>query len=243
MNKKRFWEIDFLRGIAIILMVIFNYSFALSYLRIYTLNAGFFYWYIFPRFIAGMFIFISGLSLTLMYNQIKNKKENYKKFFLRGLRIFEYGILITVVTFLTFPEAFIIFGILHLIGISIILGSFFLKFKRLNLFLGLLIIALGFYLQSFRFDFPWLLWLGFTPENFYTFDYFPILPWFGVTLLGLFFGNLLYENGKRKFKIKDLSNLFITKFLAFLGRNSLFIYLIHQPILILILLILGFKIF
>jgi uncharacterized membrane protein len=237
----RFWEVDLLRGIAIILMIIFNYSFALYYLNIFTLNGGFLYWYVFPRFIGGMFIFIAGLSLTLSHNQMKGKEIN-KKFFTRGLKIFSLGILITIITFLTFPEAFIIFGILHFIGVSIILGQFFLKFKKLNLFLGLLIMALGFYLQEFRFDFSWLLWLGFIPKNFYTFDYWPILPWFGVTLLGIFFGNSLYKNGKRNFKIKDLSNLSIVKVLAFLGRKSLTIYLIHQPLLILILMALGFKI-
>jgi uncharacterized membrane protein len=221
-------------------MIIFNYSFALHYLNLYTLNGGSLYWYIFPRFIGGMFIFISGLSLTLMHSQ--NKKDIHKKFFTRGLNIFSLGILITIITFLTFPEAFIIFGILHFIGVSIILGQLFLKFKKLNLFLGLLIMALGFYLQEFRFDFPWLLWLGFIPKNFYTFDYWPILPWFGVTLLGIFFGNLLYKNGRRNFKIKDFSNLSIVKVLAFLGRKSLTIYLIHQPLLILILMALGFKI-
>jgi uncharacterized membrane protein len=81
------------------------------------------------------------------------------------------------------------------------------------------------------------------PENFVTFDYFPIFPWFGVTLLGIYFGNLFYENGKRQFTIKDMSNNSIIKFLTFLGRNSLFIYLGHQPLLIILLLILGFKIF
>jgi uncharacterized membrane protein len=157
--------------------------------------------------------------------------------------MFGYGMMITIVTFVLFPEAFVVFGILHFIGMSIILGQFFLKFNKVNLLLGLLIIFLGFYLQNFRFDFPWLVWLGFIPQSFYTFDYFPVLPWFGVTLLGIYFGNLLYKNGKRGFKIKDLSDSLITKFLTFLGRNSLAIYLIHQPILILSLLILGFKIF
>lgn len=241
MSKKRFWEIDILRGIAIINMIIFNYSVALSYLKIYSLNLGLTY----AVLIASTFIFLSGMCLTISYSRVKKwkQKEIYKKFFLRGLKIFIYGILITVITFLAFPEAFIIFGILHFIGVSIILGQFFLNFKKLNLFLGLLIIVLGIYLLNFRFDFSWLLWLGFVPKNLYTFDYFPILPWFGVTLLGIFFGNILYKNGKRIFKIRDLSNLSIVKFLAFLGRKSLIIYLAHQPLLILFLLILGFKIF
>jgi uncharacterized membrane protein len=241
MNKERLWEIDLARGLAIIKMVIFNYSFALFYLGIYTFKEGL----MFPGWAAAVFIFLVGLSLTISYSRIKNKKpkEIYKKFFLRGLKIFGYGVLITIITYLTFPEAYIIFGILHFIGISIILSQFFLKFRKLNLFLGILIIILGFYLQNFVFDFSWLLWLGFIPKNFYSFDYFPILPWFGITLLGIFFGNTLYKNGKRSFKIKDLSNLIVVKILDFLGRNSLTIYLIHQPLLIMLLLALGFKVF
>ncbi len=203
------------------------------------------YWYVFPRFIASMFLFIVGVSLILSYSKVKkeSKKSVILKYLKRGLKIFSLGLLITAVTWAFFPNDFIIFGILHLIGISIILVIPLLKFKRLNLILGLITISLGFFLEQFRFGFDWLLWLGFIPNNFYTFDYFPILPWFGVILLGLFFGNLLYPNGKRSFKIKDISNFFITKFLAFLGRNSLIIYLVHQPLLIIFLLILGFKIF
>lgn len=244
MVQERFWEIDVLRGIAVVLMVIFNYSFALSFLNIYSFNGGWLYWSLFPRLVASMFILLVGLSLTLFYNQMKNKKpeEVRKKNLLRGLEILGFGVLITVVTFLTFPQAFIVFGILHFIGISIILGLFFVKFRKLNLFLGLLVIALGVYLQGFRFDFSWLLWLGFVPKSFYTFDYFPLLPWFGVVLIGIFFGNLLYTNGKRHFRIKNLSEYPITKQLSFLGRHSLAIYLIHQPIFVLLLVLLGFNV-
>jgi uncharacterized membrane protein len=241
MKKERFWEIDSARGIAIIKMVIFNYSFALSFLNIYTFKAGL----SFPGWAAAVFIFLVGLSLTISYSRIKKKKprEIYKKFFSRGLKVFGLGILISIITFLTFPEYFIIFGILHFIGISIIIGQFFLKFRRLNIILGTLVIVLGLNLQNFVFNFPWLLWLGFTPKQYSMFDYFPILPWFGFTLLGIAFGNTFYKNGKRIFKIRDFSNSFIVRFLSLLGRNSLIIYLVHQPLLIMFLLALGFKIF
>jgi len=241
MKKERFWEIDFVRGLAIIKMVIFNYSYALAYLGILFFREGL----MFQGAAAAVFIFLVGLSLTISYSRVKHKesKHIYKKYFSRGLKVFGYGLLITLITFLTFPKATILFGVLHLIGISIILGQFFLRYNKLNFFLGILFVLLGFYLQSFTFDTPWFLWLGLMPENFVTFDYFPIFPWFGVTLLGIYFGNLFYENGKRQFRIKDMSNNSIIRFLTFLGRKSLFIYLAHQPVLIILLLILGFKIF
>ena len=237
----RLWEIDFLRGIAIVLMVIFNYSFTLRFFNIYTIEGGRLYWNLFPRLIASMFISIIGVSLVLSYSRVKNKPKKYiyLKYLKRGLGIFGLGLGITLATWLFFPNEFILFGILHLIGISIVLSIPFLKFRKLTLILGSFIIGAGIYLQSFRFDFPYLLWLGFTPKNFYTFDYFPLLPWFGVTLFGLYLGNLFYTNGKRNFKIKDRSKSSIVKPFSFLGRHSLLVYLLHQPVLVLILLILG----
>ena len=239
--KKRFWEIDAVRGIALIRIVIFNWSFALMFLGIYTFSWGM----VSPGLGASVFIFLAGLSLTISYSRVKDWKQRdiYKKYFSRGLRVFGYGLLITLITYILFPKNFIVFGILHFIGVSIILGQFFLKYDKLNLLLGILLIVVGFHLQSMTFNFPWLMWLGFPPSNFYTFDYFPLLPWFGLTLLGIYFGNILYKNGKRTFEIRDYSDNFVVKGLAFLGRKSLFIYLIHQPVLIIILLLLGFKVF
>jgi uncharacterized membrane protein len=148
--------------------------------------------------------------------------------------------LITTITWLLFPQNFIFFGILHLIGLSIILATPFLKIKKLNLFLGVAIISIGLALGTFTFNFPWLSWLGFVPTNLSAFDYFPIFPWFGIVLLGIYFGETLYKKNKRTFKLPDVSDYSITKLIEFLGKNSLIIYLIHQPILMLILLLFGF---
>jgi uncharacterized membrane protein len=235
---ERFWEIDALRGLALIFMVAFNYSFAFYYLKISISEPKIGYAYA----IASTFILVSGISMTLFYNQCK-KNSAFRNFLSRGLKIFGFGIIITLVTFLSFPKDYILFGILHLIGFSTIAGYFFIKRKKLNLILGSIVIFLGFCLQNFRFDFSWLLWLGFVPSNFQTFDYFPIIPWFGLMLVGIAVGNILYRKGKRTFKIMDMSGNFIVKFLSFLGRNSLKIYLLHQPFLIFVLLLLGFKIF
>lgn len=236
---KRLWEVDFFRGIAIVLMIIFNWSFTLKYFNIFSFESWF-YWHIFPRIIASMFIFIAGISLVLSHGGTKSAPSRH---ILRGLKIFCFGIMITLSTWLLFPQEFIIFGILHLIGISIILAAALLKYKRLSLMLGIAFIAVGFILQNFRFDFSWLVWLGLIPINFQSLDYFPIFPWFGIFLLGMFFGNSAYPKGKRNFRIKDSSELWLVENTAFLGRHSLFIYMIHQPVLILLLLLLGFRIF
>ena len=169
--------------------------------------------------------------MTLNYN--RSKKNAAARFVRRGLEIFSFGLAITLTTYLFFPEGTILFGILHFIGISTILSIPFLAMRKKGFFLGLLAAIAGFYLQTMEFDFPWLVWLGFMPKNFYTFDYFPIFPWFGLILLGICLGNRFYTNGKRIFRINEPESGFI-KSLALIGRNSLIIYLFHQPLLVIL---------
>jgi len=244
--NQRFWEIDSLRGIAIIMMVTFHLIFDLYYFGIYNfdVHSGILWW--FARITASMFIFLVGVSLSLSYSRttlLNNhiaQKGLFLKYLKRGLKIFSYGLLITAATWIFIGNGFIIFGILHFIGIAIILEYPFLKRKYFNLLLGIAFIAAGIFLMGFTFDFYSLLWLGFTPNNFYTVDYFPLLPWLGVVSIGIFIGNMLYENYIRRFKLPDLSNSSYVKISGFLGKHSLLIYLIHQPILIILLYLLGF---
>ncbi|MCX6814332.1 MAG: heparan-alpha-glucosaminide N-acetyltransferase [Candidatus Aenigmarchaeota archaeon] len=237
MHAKRLWEIDSLRGIAIILMVISNFVTDVSFFGIYSINIYSGFWLFFARLVVSMFILLAGISLTLSYSKVRNRpsREIHKKYLLRGAKIFGLGMLITLVTWIFLKQDFILFGILHLIGISIILGHLLVKNKRLSLFLGILFILIGIYLQNLAFGFPWLVWLGFKPEGFYSVDYVPIFPWFGLFLIGVFLGNLLYPEGGKRFGIRDFSNSRVIIPLRFLGRNSLLIYFIHQPILILFL--------
>ncbi len=92
--------------------------------------------------------FLMGVSLTLSNSraQITGKYREgglFKKYLKRGLKIFSLGLLITLATWIFIPQEFIIFGVLHFIGISIILSYPFLKSKYLNLFLGIGLIIIG----------------------------------------------------------------------------------------------------
>ena len=154
------------------------------------------------------------------------------KFLRRGTKIFSLGMIITALSWIYIPERFVIFGILHCIGISIILSLPFIRYKVTNLILGFLLIGAGIYLKTLNFDFNWLIPLGFLPRRFFTIDYFPILPWFGVVMVGMAIGNFVYPNTKRRFHLGDRSCNLITKALCFIGRHSLIIYFLHQPILV-----------
>jgi uncharacterized membrane protein len=137
------------------------------------------------------------------------------------------------------PQDFIVFGILHFIGMAIILQYPFLNKKYINLVLGIVYIILGSVIAQFTVNYPWLLWLGLKPSLFITVDYFPLLPWLGVVSLGIFTGKILYKDYKRRYRFPDLSKNFLTRGFSYIGRHSLLIYLIHQPILILVLYLLG----
>jgi uncharacterized membrane protein len=245
--KKRFWEIDVLRGLAIIMMVTYHFLFDLNYFGVYTLDVSSGFLWIFARSTASIFLFLVGVSLSLSHSrtvltgsyQIEGRM--WFKYLKRGLKIFILGLLVTLATWLFIPHEFIVFGVLHFIGIAIILEYPFLNRKYLNLFLGVIFLCIGILLAQYTFSFPWFLWLGLQPTGFITVDYFPLFPWLGVVSLGLFAGGILYKNYQRKFSIPDFSSHISMRLLSLLGRHSLIIYLIHQPILIMVLYILGIQ--
>ena len=161
------------------------------------------------------------------------------KYLKRGVSILLIAALITVVTWWYLGEGYIIFGILHLIGFSIIIAPFFLHRKLVSLYGGIFVIIVGILLQAVRGPFI-LLPLGIYPASFYSVDYTPIFPWFGIVLIGIYLGGLLYPGGKRGYIVPERFNYSQLpavpgKVLAFLGRHSLVIYILHQPVIILLL--------
>ncbi len=225
----RFWEIDAARGIAVLMMIAFHFLFDLNYFAGFSILLASGFWLVFARITLIIFLLLVGISLSISYSRAKgvlDAKGIMKKYVKRGLKIFAYGLIITAITFLAFPGSIIWFGVLHCIGISIILAIPLLWFKKLNLIIGLAAMLLGLLLFTQTFGFPWLLWLGLMPPNFYTFDYVPLLPWFGVVLLGLFLGKMLCEK-RTPGKTPAASKPF-----CLLGRHSLLIYLLHQPVLV-----------
>ena len=231
MEKNRLWEVDSVRGIAIIMMLISNLLFDLFLFKGFTeFYSGF--WMYFARATAALFILIAGLSLTLSYSRVRKKSRGYKirKYVRRGLWIFTIGILITIATYFVIGNDFVLFGILHLIGLGIILAYPFLRYKVLNLVTGIIIIIIGLMLPIFIVDFPWLVWLGLQYPGFNSVDYVPVFPWFGLILIGIFLGNVLFPRGERKY-LKGIDHV-LTRIFSKLGRNSLIIYLIHQPVFV-----------
>jgi uncharacterized membrane protein len=232
----RVLALDLIRGIDIIPMILFNYSVTLDYFRIVTIPSSFLYWFVFPRIIAAIFIFVSGVAAYLSYK--KSKKSFGKRYFIRGLKLLLFAALITVFTYFFVPNGMILFGILHFFAISSFVVPFLINKRKFNLIAGTLIVLFGIYLQFATFNFSSLLWLGFMSQNYFAFDYFPVLPWIGVMMLGIYFS----KNVAKKLQKINVRNKF-SSFVSFLGRHSLEIYLIHQPLLIFLLTLMGYRLF
>ncbi|HEX7444986.1 MAG TPA: heparan-alpha-glucosaminide N-acetyltransferase [Methanothrix sp.] len=231
----RFWEVDFLRGWAIVMMVLFHMVFDLNYFGIRQIDVNSGFWFYLARFTALLFLLLVGVSLTLSHSraQLLGQEDRFRlRLMKRSLWIFGLAMGVTLVTYFFIREGFIVFGVLHLISVSLLLAYPFLRLNGANFIFGLLFILVGLSLQSLSVDFPWLLWLGLAPWDFRSVDYFPLLPWFGVILVGAAFGDLFYRGYRRRVPLPDLTGSSLVKGLEFLGRNSLAIYLAHQPVII-----------
>jgi uncharacterized membrane protein len=241
----RYWEIDTLRGLAIILMVLYHLRFDLSLLGFgwdLPVGGG---WQVVVWMVAGLFLSLVGVSLWLA------RAKTDWQLIRRGGQILSLGLAISLVTYWFDPTSYVRFGILHLIGLSIILTvPFFRSWVATRVMLGLIwsVWAIISLITRFRLAcdvcqppplvVEWLLMIvGFWPQWWQTLDYYPLLPWWGVVVAGVALGQFAYPADRHRFDLGP-SRAGGWRVLALLGRHSLVIYLIHQPILVAILLLL-----
>jgi uncharacterized membrane protein len=227
-----------LRGLAIFLMVFGHILWDLDYFGIVKMNN--IIYSTLQHTVPPLFFLLVGISLVVSKKKNENKRENdekryYKHLMVRGLKILGLGLIITIGSILFIPSQPVFFGVLHCIGFAVILSAPFLKYRTIAPLFAILFIIAGFLFTRFPIDNPniFQLAIGLHPINVwqYTVDYFPLLPWFGIVLLGISIGDILYCGNKRRFRMPDLSNYKTVKFFQWAGKHSLGIYLIHQPII------------
>jgi uncharacterized membrane protein len=226
MLKRILW-IDVIRGISILAMITFHFAFDLMFFGftkpdlIYQPD-----WRLFERTIAFSFLFIAGLSLSITHGS----KINWRSFIRRYGVTAICAVFISTVTYILFNNDMIRFGILHAISVS---GLISLLLLKLNSFYLVLLAFLVFFTNllvpnPLNADYFWQ-WLIYTTETPSSLDYRPIIPWITPFILGMASYKLLKKWGllepNNSTAQRDLS------ILSWLGRNSLIIYLIHQPIL------------
>ncbi len=220
---KRIWELDALRGICILGMVVIHFLYDLQVSLPLPLQ-------LLQDWGGCAFLLLSGVCVTLGHHPIR-----------RGLVVLGCGMVCTLVTWGMYALGFashtmiIWFGVLHCLGICMLLWPLLQRFSSglLGIFGGILIV-LGFCLENLLLPTPVLVPLGIRYPGFASADYFPLLPNFGFFLLGAVAGRKLYYKKQSLFP-----HLRPNRFLCFCGRHSLVIYLLHQPILYGLLLILN----
>jgi uncharacterized membrane protein len=227
-RAERFVELDIIRGSALTLMIFLHLLWDLDFYNVVPLDTTL---YSLNKIVSFTFFLVAGISVSIAYR----RKSTYQ-IVKHGIWIFNVGMGLTIITLILLPQRPIYFGVLHCIGLSLLLSIPFIKFRKYIVFPAFCAIIAGLVMDSIPVQSPSIvqLILGFHQSNVwqYTIDYFPVLPWLGVVLLGVAVGNIAYKDGKRQFRIPNLNPHKSTKIVSFLGKNSLYIYLIHQPIIV-----------
>lgn len=232
--KRRLELIDSIRGLTLVSMILYHFVWDMVYL--YSFKWSWFYRAdIWQQSICWTFIILSGFAFSLSRNSLK-----------RGLIVFISGIIITLVTLIATPKTRIVFGILTLLGSCMLILTPIKKLlAKIPSGLGMILSFSAFlftrncnrgYLGfgNFKLDLPDFLYsnyltayLGFPSHSFYSSDYFAIFPWIFLFVFGFFIFKLLE-------KYNLIEKLFLKgkiPVISFLGKHSLVVYLLHQPII------------
>ncbi len=256
-TNKRIWELDFLRGFSIIMMVFDHLMYDFKSIPTWFSNyheienvfvanlveLSRLYWYSTLRqyghwvFVA-IFLLVSGISSTFSRSNLS-----------RGLKLLAVAILISVVTMSvevwTGLQIGIVFGIIHMFAVGTLIVYFLRKLWDNNLFLliiGFIIVFLGFVIQwdsvsyynQVTFANIWEIILGLKG---YGADFFGIIPYVGVILIGVVIGKVLYPH--RQSLLPSADKPWNRPF-VYVGKHSLLVFLTHQLILAGLVFLIGF---
>ena len=233
----RYHLLDDIRGLTLISMILYHGCWDLVYLLGVNIP-----WYhtekahLWQQSICWTFILLSGFCMTLSVRKWR-----------RGAVVFAAGLLVTAATLVFLPEDRVVFGVLTFLGSAMLLTALLWRgLERIHPVIGMALSGVLFYV--FRtVNAGWLqLWgtetitlpaswyhglaatyVGFQAPDFYSTDYFSLLPWIFLFWAGLYLGLFVEQLGGWKRTVLGIN----IPPLSFLGRNSLLIYLLHQPLL------------
>jgi len=217
--------IDNMRGIAFIFMIIQHIFYFYDVSKFYETNYAKIPIINMSGIIArNLFIFLAGCYIILNY---KNNKEKFlKNKFKRTFEILLHALIITIITYIYYPDFYVRFGILHFIGLGGLICSLIAPYPKLYILFA-------------------ILFLFITPPKINNFidtitgasmkynmmDWFPLFEWIPLMLLGMYFmENVKIEN----LKLFDNEILNSNNILTYLGKNSLNLYTFHIIFLIIL---------
>ena len=239
--KDRAWELDFLRGIALLMMLFMHMSWDVRYefrVDVFSyLEKGWFWSFVHPVIVV-LFVSVSGICCTFSRSNIK-----------RGLKLLAATLALEIGTFIATNyvgiSCLIIFNVLAVLTCGIFLYALIsfiekkLKVKPdvMNVIMGLA----GLYIVICGCDIHYMDYstenLAFLPIGFeiagtpWMADYMPLFPWLGVFLIGCVIGRLCYKDKKTLFAGRGKVMKAVARPVEFIGRHSLIIYLVHQPVI------------
>lgn len=239
MEKRRYELLDTIRGLVLISMILFHACWDLVYIFEKDWNwyqgTGAYMW---QQSICQTFILLSGFCWSLGKKPAK-----------RGLIVFLSGALVSVITILFMPQDRVVFGVLTLIGSCMLLTVLLYKMLQyipavMGLAVNIFLFAITRHVNSgyigfnnlYTFRLPVNLYqgsvmtfLGFPSSDFYSTDYFSLFPWLFLFLSGYFLFKIFQKAGNGKI----LDRYFIRGIepFSFLGKHSLIIYMLHQPVI------------
>ena len=222
-NSGRYTLIDALRGFALVNMILYHALWDINYIfdakiAWYTSHIG----YVWQQMICCTFIFVSGFCFPLGKHRLK-----------RGLITLGCSAIISIITAVFMPKNIILFGILSLIGSSVLLMIPLSKlFDKINPYIGL-IIFLSIFIMTKTLKYPiwqhgnlFTAYFGFRPVGFVSTDYFPLVPWLFLYIVG-YFMQRIFDKHNLMLYLSDFKN----RPLEWIGRHSLAIYMAHQPVI------------
>ncbi len=229
----RISSLDNLRGFAILAMVAYHFCFDLQYFGVTQWD---FYqdpvWLNARTMILSSFLLIAGMSMVLADRGLASHLRFWRHVGIIGA----CAVVISIASYAQFRESWIWFGVLHAIFMSLILARPLVRRPAMALIIGAIVIVAGNLFTHPLFDGRALGWLGFMTAKPHTEDYVPLFPWTGMLLLGIAGGHALVRTEFRPIAFAEKWPWWM----AWLGRHSLAIYMVHQPLLIgLLLLVVG----
>lgn len=210
--------LDIMRTVAIVLMVIFHFAYDLRFFGWVDWNVpngpG---WKQFRYVILSLFFLSVGASLVFAHHQ----RVDLKSFAKRIMWIVVWACVISLFTYWFFNSNWIFFGVLHFIAVASVLSLPFARYPVMACFIGIGIITL-FLTNVVTSKWPFNLWELGLPSS--PNDYVALFPWVGVVLLGIGVGHMFIKG------IDPCASLKLSTKITFLGRHSLAVYVLHQPL-------------
>lgn len=236
-KSQRYWEIDVVRAIALLLMLVQHTLIVWNLLAAKVAKAPEWAEDI-GRIGAILFLLLVGVSGYILFskkNKVLTSQEIDSLFLKRGLFLLGLGIVVSLATFFVIPKSPIYFGVLSFIGLSIIFLPFLIKNAWLRWLTLFTAPVLGYLLSFVHPD--TLAWLpvGIYPVPFYSSDYWPFFPWISLILAGVIIGQHLYTDGHRQIALPDKRSVLVAV-LQYIGSHTLLLYMVHLPFLYVLLL-------